>query len=591
VISARQRHKLVLCWIGFAIVYCFMIFGGHPPTVIQISIITGVYFVFRLISNRKEGKVGFRVLFFTASAGFGLLLASPQLLPFFAYYLQSSTRLTSVISTRTENHLHFSALSYLLTPYICGSPTKGFEWLQQFIRDSYNFNERTIFVGVITLCLSSYAVVFRKRKVVIFYFVLFLICMSVVFGFPTFSKVLALVPGVRDINHLRLILFICFSLSVLAGFGLEGIAAVKRRTRLICMFVVWAVATAFLVFVIINFGPVLRGENQQAEGLILNQLHILFATLAVFSIISLFPYNRGKMMPQTAAIVWLSFELLLFGMGYNPSVSRKYYYPETEGIRFLKQDKSLFRVASLDGVLPANTAMVFGLYDIRGQDFMNVRSYEEFIRGRAGNFFFYSPTEPLPARPETLNVKYLLTDKERVLPQKPVYKGEISIYRVESFVERAFLVFDYEVMSERTAILKKVRSEDFDPLKVVILEHQPTIVSDSQSDNLPGRQSVVKIISYDSDEVVVEASTEKQGFLVLCDTYYPGWKAYINGERTEIYRANYNFRAVCVPAGESVVRFVYRPASFALGCSLSLGSVIFIIGVFVYSRKRNIFVF
>ena len=68
----------------------------------------------------------------------------------------------------------------------------------------------------------------------------------------------------------------------------------------------------------------------------------------------------------------------------------------------------------------------------------------------------------------------------------------------------------------------------------------------------------------------IEAALEAPGYLLLLDTYYPGWKAYVDGERVSIHRADYNFRAVTLPAGRSHVSFEYRPASFALGLCLSL---------------------
>jgi len=60
------------------------------------------------------------------------------------------------------------------------------------------------------------------------------------------------------------------------------------------------------------------------------------------------------------------------------------------------------------------------------------------------------------------------------------------------------------------------------------------------------------------------------GYLVLTDTFYPGWRAYVDGVETPIYQANYLFRAVPLNAGDHEVRFVYRPKSFAVGAALSL---------------------
>jgi uncharacterized membrane protein YfhO len=56
---------------------------------------------------------------------------------------------------------------------------------------------------------------------------------------------------------------------------------------------------------------------------------------------------------------------------------------------------------------------------------------------------------------------------------------------------------------------------------------------------------------------------------LLLDTYFPGWKATVDGRTTPIYRADYNFRAVSLPEGAHTVTFTYRPLSFRLGLGTS----------------------
>jgi uncharacterized membrane protein YfhO len=64
------------------------------------------------------------------------------------------------------------------------------------------------------------------------------------------------------------------------------------------------------------------------------------------------------------------------------------------------------------------------------------------------------------------------------------------------------------------------------------------------------------------------------GLVLLTDTYYPGWKAYVDGERTELLEADYLFRGVAVPEGEHQIEFVYDPASFKIGVALSLSAIV-----------------
>ena len=90
------------------------------------------------------------------------------------------------------------------------------------------------------------------------------------------------------------------------------------------------------------------------------------------------------------------------------------------------------------------------------------------------------------------------------------------------------------------------------------------------------------ILSYKSQEVIIKTQSENQSFLVLSDTYYPGWKAYIDGKKTKIYRINGIVRGVFVNAGSHVVKFTYLPKSFMIGLLLSITSVL----IFIISNFR-----
>jgi uncharacterized membrane protein YfhO len=75
--------------------------------------------------------------------------------------------------------------------------------------------------------------------------------------------------------------------------------------------------------------------------------------------------------------------------------------------------------------------------------------------------------------------------------------------------------------------------------------------------------------------------------LVLSDTYYPGWKVFVDGSPEKIYQANYTFRAVPLRAGTYQVKFVYDPMSFKLGAGVTfLGILGCIVGLRV-GRKRE----
>jgi hypothetical protein len=57
--------------------------------------------------------------------------------------------------------------------------------------------------------------------------------------------------------------------------------------------------------------------------------------------------------------------------------------------------------------------------------------------------------------------------------------------------------------------------------------------------------------------------------LVVAQTWYPAWQAYVDGERTRVWRANYAFQVVEVPAGNHRIELMYQDRAFRTGVALS----------------------
>lgn len=91
----------------------------------------------------------------------------------------------------------------------------------------------------------------------------------------------------------------------------------------------------------------------------------------------------------------------------------------------------------------------------------------------------------------------------------------------------------------------------------------------------PGAKGEVKLTSYSPKALSYEYSTDADGVVVFSEIYYPyGWKASIDGQAAEHFRANYLLRAMNVPAGEHRIDFVFDPDSVKKGETLALASII-----------------
>ena len=82
--------------------------------------------------------------------------------------------------------------------------------------------------------------------------------------------------------------------------------------------------------------------------------------------------------------------------------------------------------------------------------------------------------------------------------------------------------------------------------------------------------------------------TEKTSQLVVSEVYYPnGWKAYIDGKPTEIYKTNYILRSVTIPSGKHTVVIRYAPSDIFIGLTISLISLAIVVTILIVYRKRR----
>ncbi|MBI4744388.1 MAG: YfhO family protein [Actinobacteria bacterium] len=167
------------------------------------------------------------------------------------------------------------------------------------------------------------------------------------------------------------------------------------------------------------------------------------------------------------------------------------------------------------------------------------------------------------------------------LKLKEVYKDDIAIYENKDYLPRAYFVNKGILINNDKRILKKLRSSTFN-LKEEIIVKDKSALKFNSSGNF---NSKVKVVKYEPNSVTIKTTNNKKGFLVLGDTYYPGWKVFVDGNEEKIYRVNYTFRAVGLSEGSHLIKFVYDPLSFKAGLFLSLGTFVLLIVAWVKRDK------
>ena len=72
------------------------------------------------------------------------------------------------------------------------------------------------------------------------------------------------------------------------------------------------------------------------------------------------------------------------------------------------------------------------------------------------------------------------------------------------------------------------------------------------------KKNGVSFTKESSSRLTAQVDTDTEKLLFISNPWDKGWTAYVNGKRTQVYRADYGFMAIQVPAGESSVELVYH---------------------------------
>jgi O-antigen/teichoic acid export membrane protein len=338
------------------------------------------------------------------------------------------------------------------------------------------------------------------------------------------------------------------------------------------------------------------------------------------------------------AVLVIGLDLLLAGSGFNPAVDPSLLNFKPEVVSWLEDQQAedpLFRINSFDTpsgrgsrLFLANAGMLgHNLFDVRGYDSIIPAQYSRFMHliqdngdllfNRVGPIYYDGYAALDSALLDLLGVRFILTTEDISNSNyRLVYDDEIRVYENMDALPRAFVV-DEAVWVEGAA--RSGWSNEFNlalrslnPRDKVILDGQTNgfgwdlLPADAQT--LPQAPPGIKAIRYTPNEVWITVTADRAGWLVLADTYFPGWRAYIASQPTEnmlagdtanpsdeqlseteipVYRANGTFRAVQLQPGTWQVRFKYSPRSFQLGVYLSFLSgalLVFIAGYWAWSK-------
>jgi hypothetical protein len=157
-----------------------------------------------------------------------------------------------------------------------------------------------------------------------------------------------------------------------------------------------------------------------------------------------------------------------------------------------------------------------------------------------------------------------------------VFSGELTVYENSDALPRALYVKNVEVIQGKHAVLRRLADPSFNYRKTAILEEEPDpLAAALEPTAVPTKPSLPELIvkPRSESETDIIMDLPEPGFVLVNDTYVPGWHAKVDGNRSKIYRANYLFMAIPVGAGKHAIELEFKPLGFRVGRWISILSV------------------
>jgi len=606
----QKQNLLNSIFLGISL--SLILFAGFIQGFAYSFFVLVIYALFRLCQLRKQKNnlklIGLLVI--AVAVCFGLIAV--QFLPPLEY-VQYSNRFGSTGELNYGFAANFSlplenAITFAI-PDFFGSP----------LNNSYvgpgDYWTLAIYFGVLSLILVFVALFFKFKDWKVRFFIgMSLFTLLFAFGkyLHFFDLFYYFVPGFSMFRGpARMLSFFVFFISLVSGFGFEFLLKEKLESKkfkwfLIFLVIILLISVALTGFVLTQKGFVLNiGEKivslkyagaQHSNDIsfwlskvpgVYNSISsglIAFCVFLLASVFLLFAWLKkllSKKLFVLGVILLILCDLWFFGFKFIDTKNPTEIFIESNEIKFLELDKSVFRILDFKEIIPQYLAERYGIQKLTGYDPLLIGSYLDLlslIKNDTNNEINNH------ALLNFLNAKYIVSKIElNDSSLKLVFKDSLFIYENQDVLPRAFVVGKVINLSNDVLVLESLKNSNFNAKETAFI---------STNDVLPEINSDFKeanITFYSSNKVSLEVTLEKPGFLVLSDNYYPGWDALDNGLEKKIYLANHSFRGIFLESGVHKIDFVFTSAPFQVGAIISLFSLIIIICglIWIFFKKKH----
>ena len=399
--------------------------------------------------------------------------------------------------------------------------------------------------------------------------------------FPFYSKF-------RAVSSIQVILEFCFP--ILATIGLYSFFEIPRNKSFPVLIKTYMSFLTLLVLIYISsftstfsspmdnyygqiFGPEIMQliKKTRLDIFKYDVLRGIFLVTLVFT--TFFLFLKNKISDRTAftlILFFVFFDLINISNRYldrdlflKPSRINKFYNENNADKQILK-DTSYFRVFQPKSTMQ-NARASFFHNSVGGYHGAKPRRLEQFYK-----LFLHSKKTALL---DILNVKYVIEEKEGNAKaiENPNNLG------VAWFVEK--IIFEENPDSIYMNLLK------FDLKQTAIIENKNIDIISYPNER---RISQIELLKNKPHEKIYSIESNKPGFVVFSEMFYPGWKAKINNKEVNVYKVNFILRGIFVQKGNNNIKFYFEPSSIKYGSLFQIVSIIVFVALIFYSSNKII---
>jgi hypothetical protein len=286
------------------------------------------------------------------------------------------------------------------------------------------------------------------------------------------------------------------------------------------------------------------------------------APLGIAAVIVLFARNRAIVAPLLFALILL--QRTISDGALIPANEPRIAYPPLALFRPLQSIREPFRIIGIGPSLFPNTATMYGLEDARVMTAMTLTAFDDTfpLWCHHGGFGFNQIDDLTRPMLSMLNIRFAVVPKDEPIPtgwRDVTTDHDTRLVENEHVLPRAFVP-----RSIRIGVANDIEdmnaATDFAQMAWLDL---PGTARD-----LPNGPGTIVILPRSLDVTMAH-----DGYVVVSDAAWNGWRAYVDGRRTKIVRANHAFLGVFVPAGRHTLRLVYMPRAFVLGRMITFATL------------------